>query len=237
MLPGAKKRVMQRKEPAKRLTLEQKLDLINHAKNGVKNVELCKITLKTKGEKKSADTEESQAYYLGLSERVMQRKEPAKRLTLEQKLELINHAKNGVKNDELSWSDVSAETLRNAWGKLIDRDMPRNNSCQDSTLEACDLLNNLPKSKEISVEDTNERLQADSTEDTWRRLTDEEIIAAAQGYTIQDDSDNAGNNNNDVAKKRSKEGLIRAALILNDWIKYDPESDVEECKMLLKLKQ
>ncbi|KAJ8937157.1 hypothetical protein NQ318_009323 [Aromia moschata] len=39
----AKERVMQRKEPAKRLTLEQKLDLINHAKNGVKNVELYKM--------------------------------------------------------------------------------------------------------------------------------------------------------------------------------------------------
>ncbi|KAJ8935237.1 hypothetical protein NQ318_011457 [Aromia moschata] len=196
MLPGAKKRVMQRKEPAKRLTLEQKLELIKHAKNGVKNFELCKMynickssvteilrkkeiylsqfekrrklsgridtkkctgtydtpfeisvfywflqrrtlgepvssmllkenfyketdfqasdgwlrgfkdrhgikTLNTKGEKLSADTEEPQAYYLGLNERVMQRKEPAKRLTLEQKLELINHAKNGVKNVEL----------------------------------------------------------------------------------------------------------------------------------------
>ncbi|KAJ8936774.1 hypothetical protein NQ318_008990 [Aromia moschata] len=32
-----------RKEPAKKLTLEQKLDLINHAKNGVKNVDLCKM--------------------------------------------------------------------------------------------------------------------------------------------------------------------------------------------------
>ncbi|KAJ8951495.1 hypothetical protein NQ318_000191 [Aromia moschata] len=42
-MSGAKERVMQRKEPAKRLTLEQKLDLINLAKNGVKNVDLCKI--------------------------------------------------------------------------------------------------------------------------------------------------------------------------------------------------
>ncbi|KAJ8952705.1 hypothetical protein NQ318_021022 [Aromia moschata] len=40
-MSSAKERVMQRKEPAKRLTLEQKLDLINHAKNGVKNVDLC----------------------------------------------------------------------------------------------------------------------------------------------------------------------------------------------------
>ncbi|KAJ8950884.1 hypothetical protein NQ318_011182 [Aromia moschata] len=39
-MSGAKERVMQRKEPAKRLTLEQKLDLINHGKNGVKNVDL-----------------------------------------------------------------------------------------------------------------------------------------------------------------------------------------------------
>ncbi|KAJ8954264.1 hypothetical protein NQ318_005860 [Aromia moschata] len=41
-MPGAKERVMQKKEPAKRLTLEQKLELINHAKNDVKNIELCK---------------------------------------------------------------------------------------------------------------------------------------------------------------------------------------------------
>ncbi|KAJ8941733.1 hypothetical protein NQ318_023329 [Aromia moschata] len=46
-----------------------------------------------------------------------------------------------------AWNDVSAETLRNAWGKLIDRDMPRKNSCQDSTLEACNLLNKLPKKR------------------------------------------------------------------------------------------
>ncbi|KAJ8933947.1 hypothetical protein NQ318_008701 [Aromia moschata] len=37
------KPVTARKEPAKRLTLEQKLDLINHAKTGVKNVDLCKM--------------------------------------------------------------------------------------------------------------------------------------------------------------------------------------------------
>ncbi|KAJ8943141.1 hypothetical protein NQ318_022882, partial [Aromia moschata] len=61
--------------------------------------------------------------------------------------------------------------------------------------------------KEISLEDTNEWLQADSTEDTWRHLTDEEIIAVAQGYPIQDDGDtelheneNDGNNNYDVSQ-------------------------------------
>ncbi|KAJ8935236.1 hypothetical protein NQ318_011456, partial [Aromia moschata] len=154
--------------------------------------------LKTKGEKLSADTEEAQAYYLDLNESVMQRKEPAKRLTLEQKLELEF-------KDRQAWSDVSAETLRNAWRKLIDQDMSHMNSCQDPTLEACNLLNKLPKSKEISLEDTDEWLQADSTEDTWRRLSEEEIIAAAQGYPIQDDSDteleeneNDGNNDHDV---------------------------------------
>ncbi|KAJ8940210.1 hypothetical protein NQ318_010710 [Aromia moschata] len=264
MLPGAKERVMQRKEPAKRLTLEQKLELINHAKNGVINVELCKMynickssvteilgkkeiylseferrrklsgrintkkctgiydtpfekkrtlgepvsavllrkfaknmytnfyeetdfkasdgwlrgfkdrhgirTLNTKGEKLSVDTEEAQAI-------------------LQMPKQGMDEPKSFYILVYRAWSDVSAETLRNAWGKLIDRDMSRENSCQDSTLEACNLLNKLPKSKEITLEDTSEWLQADSTEDTWRRLTDEEIIAAAQGYPIQYDSD------------------------------------------------
>ncbi|KAJ8943628.1 hypothetical protein NQ318_016606 [Aromia moschata] len=107
-------------------------------------------------------------------------------------------------------NDVSAETLRNAWGKLIDRDMPRKNSCQDSTWKRAIYSINCPKSKEISLGDTNEWLQADSTEDTWRRLTDEEIIAAAQGYPKQDDSDtelheneNDGNNNYDVMPRHN----------------------------------